>query len=166
MPNTGPVPEVSFLAGMGGGPISEERGAGPERVVLRHLIRGGGGLVLCGVEAREGQGGSNGFKTPLKFAQQGALYPSRAQMSPGPPHIISQEHTCPYSPTTLGRFPTPTTHIPDSCPLCLREAAVTVRLLWDYLDKSNTNSKNHLVPPFLPQMRQKGSGISSEELPT
>lgn len=101
MPNTGPVPEVSFLAGMGGGPISEERGAGPERVVLRHLIRGGGRLVLCGVEAREGPVAAMASRHLSKFAQQGALYPSWAQMSPGPPHIISQEHTCPYSPTTL-----------------------------------------------------------------
>lgn len=75
MPNTGPVPEVSFLVGMGGGPISEERGAGPERVVLRHLIRGGGGLVLCGVEAREGQGGSNGFKTPFQICPAGGVVP-------------------------------------------------------------------------------------------
>lgn len=35
------------------------------------------------------------------------------------------------------------------------------------LDKSNNNPENHLMPsPFLPQMKQKGSGISSEELPT
>lgn len=55
MPNTGPVSEVCFLAGMGGGPVSEEKGSGPERVVRRHLIRGGGGLVLRG---GGGQGGA------------------------------------------------------------------------------------------------------------
>lgn len=75
VPNTGPVSEVCFLAGMGGGPISEEKGVGPERVVMRHLIRGGGGLVLCGVEDREGQRGSKGFKTPSSICPAGGVMP-------------------------------------------------------------------------------------------
>lgn len=83
MPNTGLVPEVCFLAGMGGGPISEERGAGPERVVLRHLIRGGGGLVLCGVEARKGQGGTYGFKTPFQICPAGGVVPFLGTDVPG-----------------------------------------------------------------------------------
>lgn len=89
----------------------------------------------------------------LQFAQQGASCPSRAQMSRGPPHPISQEHTCFYSLTALGRFPAPHNTHPD-CPVLppalsalrsfdLREAAVTVWVLWDYamnLDRSNDNS--------------------------
>lgn len=82
------------MAGMGGGPISEEKGAGPERVVRRHLIRGGGGLVLPGVEDREGQGGSNGFKTPSSIFPAGGVMPFQGTDVQRPPHPIIQEHTC------------------------------------------------------------------------
>lgn len=104
MPNTGPVPELCFLAGMGGGPISEERwGVGPERVVQRHLIQGGGGLVLCRVEAREGQGDSNGFKTPFQICPAGGVVPFLGTDVPRTSiHIpLAKSTPVPYSPTTL-----------------------------------------------------------------
>lgn len=64
-------------------PFLKKGGAGPERVVLRHLIRGGGGLVLYGVEARKGQGGTNGFKTLFQICPAGGVVPFLGTDVPG-----------------------------------------------------------------------------------
>lgn len=98
VPNSGPVPEVCFLDGMGGGPISEEKGAGPERVVMRHLIRGGGGLVLCGVEDPGGAGWQ--LRDTFPICPAGGVVPFLGG-TVVPRTSTAQEHTCPYSPTTL-----------------------------------------------------------------
>lgn len=73
----------------GWGPCFRRKGLGPEREVMRHLIRGGGGLLLCGSGGQGGAGRGRSLRHLHHFAQQGVSHPSWAQRSPGPPHQIT-----------------------------------------------------------------------------
>lgn len=64
------------------GALFLKKGGGAQgKEAMRHLIRVGVGCFSVGVEAREGQGGSNGLRHLHHFAQQGVSHLSWAQRS-------------------------------------------------------------------------------------
>lgn len=58
----------------GWGPHFGRKGLGPEREVMRHLIRGGGGLLLCG---SGGQGGAGRGRVAAQALDTFTTLPSR-----------------------------------------------------------------------------------------